>query len=54
MLAIERTRQTCHTVRAFLKILFRGFLFYKVVSKIFETGAAIYAAVVVARSTGRW
>ena len=27
---------------------------YKVVSKIFETGAAIYTAVVVARSTGRW
>jgi len=27
---------------------------YKVVSKIFDTCAAIYAAVVVARSTGRW
>jgi len=27
---------------------------YKVVSKIFETGAAIYTAVVVVRSTGRW
>jgi hypothetical protein len=27
---------------------------YKVVSKIFETGAAIYTVVVVARCTGRW
>ena len=27
---------------------------YEVVSKIFWTGAAIYTAVVVARSTGRW
>jgi hypothetical protein len=28
MLVIERTRQTRHTLRAFLKILFRGYLFY--------------------------
>jgi hypothetical protein len=27
---------------------------YEAVSKIFRTGAAIYTAVVVARSTGRW
>jgi hypothetical protein len=27
---------------------------YEVVSKIFRTGAAIYTAVMVARSTGRW
>jgi len=27
---------------------------YEVVSKIFQTGAVIYTAVVVARSNGRW
>jgi hypothetical protein len=27
---------------------------YEVVSKIVQTGAAIYIAVVIARSTGRW
>jgi hypothetical protein len=29
-------------------------LHYKVVSKIFETGAAIYSVIVEARSTGKW
>jgi hypothetical protein len=50
----QEDRVTWLPLQMCLRFNSRVSLIYEVVSKLFRTGAAIYTAVVLARSTGRW